>query len=174
MTLPHHLSRRRFLSTCAAGSAVLLGLPRLASASAREIGWEDLIPPGVPYAEVIGEGYMDEETDVWRPVFDKNATRLNPGVTEQTIRLPGYIVPLELDGDAVSQFILAPYAGACIHVPPPPANQMVLVTPRKPWPVDKSLDAIWAIGELHPELSDTGLATVGYRMQNAEIELYEW
>ena len=58
----------------------LLGLsvPRFAQAATpREITWDDLIPPGVPYAEIIGEGELDEKNDTWRPIFDANATKLN-------------------------------------------------------------------------------------------------
>ena len=43
------------------------------------------------------------------------------------VSLAGYIVPLEDDGDAVSQFLLIPFAGGCVHTPPPPSNQMVYV-----------------------------------------------
>ena len=43
------------------------------------------------------------------------------------IRMPGYLLPLELDGTRVTEFFLVPYVGACIHVPPPPPNQIVHV-----------------------------------------------
>ena len=45
----------------------------------------------------------------------------------QTVRIPGYLLPLELIGDRVNEFLLVPYVGACIHVPPPPLNQIVSV-----------------------------------------------
>jgi uncharacterized protein len=43
------------------------------------------------------------------------------------ISIPGFMVPLEDDAQEVTEFLLVPYAGACIHVPPPPPNQMVYV-----------------------------------------------
>jgi len=43
------------------------------------------------------------------------------------VRMPGYLLPLELDGTRVTEFFLVPYVGACIHVPPPPPNQIVHV-----------------------------------------------
>lgn len=43
------------------------------------------------------------------------------------IAIPGFMVPLEDDAQEVTEFLLVPYAGACIHVPPPPPNQMVYV-----------------------------------------------
>ena len=45
----------------------------------------------------------------------------------ERVRMPGYLLPLELDGTRVTEFFLVPYVGACIHVPPPPPNQIVLV-----------------------------------------------
>ena len=51
--------------------------PRMGLAGlAREITWEDLIPPGVPYAEIIGEGEMDEAADTWRPIYDANGANM--------------------------------------------------------------------------------------------------
>jgi hypothetical protein len=46
----------------------------------------------------------------------------------RAVRLPGYVVPLDDFADAVTEFLLVPYFGACIHMPPPPPNQMVHVT----------------------------------------------
>lgn len=43
------------------------------------------------------------------------------------IRMPGFVVPLEDNAAKVTEFLLVPNPQACIHVPPPPANQMVLV-----------------------------------------------
>ena len=68
------LTRRHILTLGFAGIAV--PAPVLAT-SAREIGWDDLIPPGVPYGEIIGEGELDEENDTWNPIFDANARKLN-------------------------------------------------------------------------------------------------
>lgn len=45
----------------------------------------------------------------------------------KTVSIPGFMVPLEDDAQEVTEFLLVPYAGACIHVPPPPPNQMVYV-----------------------------------------------
>ncbi|MGJ8611851.1 MAG: DUF3299 domain-containing protein, partial [Octadecabacter sp.] len=44
------------------------------AANAREITWDDLLPPGLPYSEIIGEGEMDEMNDTWSPIYDANAT----------------------------------------------------------------------------------------------------
>ena len=70
-----HASRRQLITAAMASAA----LPTLGRANtAIEITWDDLIPPGVPYSEIIAEGEMDERNDIWRPIFDTNATKLNP------------------------------------------------------------------------------------------------
>jgi hypothetical protein len=46
---------------------------------------------------------------------------------DKRVSIPGFMVPLEDDAQEVTEFLLVPYAGACIHVPPPPPNQMVYV-----------------------------------------------
>lgn len=53
--------------------------------------------------------------------------KTNPELIGQRIRLSGYLLPLEMDGGDVSEFLLVPIVGACIHVPPPPPNQIVHV-----------------------------------------------
>ncbi len=111
------MNRRQFGLTAASG----LLMPAAArAASYQEITWDDLVPPGIPYAEVIGEGDLDEQTDTWRPIFDENGVKLNAALDGQKIKMPGYITPLEITSDGMTEFLLVPYLGACIHVPPPP------------------------------------------------------
>ena len=144
------------------------------AASAREIGWEDLIPAGVPEAEIIDKGEFDEERDIWRPVYDDNANRFNVDLGGKQVKIPGYIIPLEYSGDGVSTFILAPYAGACVHVPPPPPNQLVYVTTSTPYPNDKIFDAIWVTGTIKVNRVETELAEIGYEIDASEIKQYQW
>src|SRR5690606_42145125 len=64
------------------------------------------------------------------------------------IRLPGFVVPLEGDGKTVREFLLVPYFGACIHVPPPPANQLIHVMPDQPIPGEWNMVPVWVSGVL--------------------------
>lgn len=139
-----------------------------------ETNWEDLIPPGALYGEIIGDGDLDLEADTWRPVFDDNAYKLNPALDGAKVKIPGYIIPLELNEAGVTTFILAPYVGACIHVPPPPPNQLVLVQTETPWPNDLLWDAVWVSGEMTAQMEETELAEIGYRLDAALIEVYVW
>ena len=125
------------------------GLPRSAFAtSIQEITWDDLIPPGVPYAEIIGEGELDEINDTWNPIFDENATKLNAALHGMNVRIPGFVIPIELDADGVTEFVLVPYVGACIHTPPPPPNQLILVRTVDPWPSDDLWEPVWVEGKM--------------------------
>ncbi|MEL6680545.1 MAG: DUF3299 domain-containing protein [Pseudomonadota bacterium] len=152
-----------------------LTLPGAARASApREIMWEDLIPPGVPYGEIIGEGYLDWDNDIWEPVFDENAFKLNPALDNAYIRMPGFIIPLELSLEGVRSFVLVPYLGACIHVPPPPPNQLVFAEAAAPLPAQDLWDAVWVTGTMRTELQMTEIAETGYALAVESMELYEW
>lgn len=160
-----------------AGVAAASGAAFPPSAVARtpqEIWWEDLIPPGVPYAEIIGEGEMDFVNDTWAPIFDANATKLNEDLDGTLIRMPGFVLPLEFGADGVSEFVLVPYVGACVHVPPPPPNQLVFVTAKEPWPSDALWEPVWVVGTLRTELQTTEVAETGYALTATEIEPFVW
>ncbi len=150
-------------------------LPQAAFANtATEITWDDLIPPGVPYSEIIGEGEMDWHNDIWRPIFDANATKLNPALDGAYIKMPGFIIPIELSTDGVTSFVLVPYVGACLHTPPPPPNQLVFVTTRTPWPSQDLWEAVWVTGQMQHEIQTTDVAETGYTLNAEQMEVYVW
>ncbi len=165
------VSRRKLITSALASAA----LPRAALAKTpTEITWDDLIPPGVPYSEIVAAGEMDETNDIWQPVFDENATKLNPVLDGAYIKMPGYIIPIDQSIDGVTSFVLVPYVGACLHTPPPPANQLVFVTTNKPWPSDNLWNAIWVTGQMQHELQSTEVAETGYLLKAEEMETYVW
>lgn len=96
------------------------------------------------------------------------------------IKIPGYVVPLEFDGDQVSEFLLVPYAGACIHTPPPPANQIIHVKPIASFRVRGLFAPVWVSGRLSVERSrqNVGLSDgvagfdVGYSLDASKVEDY--
>lgn len=98
----------------------------------------------------------------------------------QFVRLPGYALPLEYDGAAVQEFLLVPYVGACVHVPPPPQNQMVFVKLAEPFMVTSLFTPVWIIGRVKIERTDKivplsdGKApvTAGYVVEVAKVEPY--
>lgn len=144
------------------------------AATAREITWDDLLPPGLPYSEIIGEGEMDEENDIWNPIYDANAIKLNEDLDGAYIKMPGFIIPFDVSAKGVTDFMLVPYVGACIHTPPPPANQLVMVDAKQPWPGDQLWDAVWVTGLMRTQLQSTDLGQTGYSIVADEMEVYVW
>ena len=92
----------------------------------------------------------------------------------QRVRIPGYFLPLEVSDTKVTEFLLVPYVGACIHVPPPPPNQLVFVTTETPSPGDQLWDAVWVTGHMRTQLQSTELAQTGYTLSADAMEVYEW
>jgi hypothetical protein len=101
----------------------------------------------------------------------------------QLVRLPGYLLPLEVSGTRVTEFLLVPYVGACIHVPPPPPNQIVHVnvTHKKGYKSKKLYEPVWITGviSVKPMVKDLYLVDgsagvdIGYTMQANQIEPYK-
>ena len=96
------------------------------------------------------------------------------------IRIPGYILPLEYDGDKTTEFLLVPYVGACIHTPPPPTNQIVDVVTKDGFVVDGLFTAVWVTGRISTKPSEQNLSfvdgaadvSVGYAMEATSVEPY--
>jgi hypothetical protein len=92
----------------------------------------------------------------------------------QAIRLPGFIVPLEFGKDRhhVTKFFLVPYFGACIHVPPPPPNQIIYADYEKGFKLTSLYDPFWLSGVLHTTLIENDTATSAYAIVVDSIEPY--
>lgn len=98
----------------------------------------------------------------------------------QKVRLPGYVLPLEFGGEAVSEFFLVPSVGACIHTPAPPANQIVLVKLNQTYKVRELYDAVWVTGKLKIVQIDrklgyrdgAGSVTSTYELEGTQIVPY--
>ena len=91
----------------------------------------------------------------------------------KVVKIPGFVVPLEGSSDTTKEFLLVPYFGACIHVPPPPPNQIVYVKFPDGVPIDNIYDAVWVTGTLATQVWEGDLATVGYTMQGIEVTPYD-
>ncbi len=98
---------------------------------------------------------------------------VNQKLDNQEVRIPGFVVPLEGDAKKITAFLLVPYFGACIHVPPPPTNQVVYVSYPKGAPVDDLWDAIWVKGKMRTVSSSHEMATASYSMEAVEVSVYE-
>ncbi|PJF09463.1 DUF3299 domain-containing protein [Pseudorhodobacter sp. MZDSW-24AT] len=150
-----------------AAATLALGAPALA---ATRIRWDDLIPPGVAYGEIIGLGSQDFERDVWLPEFDENGLALNMALDGTDVTIAGFMIPLDLLAGGVTDFVLVPFVGACIHVPPPPPNQLIFVTAQRPWPRSNLWEALLVTGRLRANLHTTQIAQTGYELDAVQIE----
>ena len=95
-------------------------------------------------------------------------------LTAQISKCPGFIIPFDVGAEGVTDFMLVPYVGACIHTPPPPANQLVMVNAEQPWPDDQLWDPVWVTGTMRTQLQSTNLGQIGYMLTADEMEIYEW
>jgi hypothetical protein len=80
------------------------------------------------------------------------------------------VVPLDFEATNVKEFLLVPFVGACIHVPPPPPNQIVYVKAEKGLDIAGSFDPVAVTGVISTETAFTGLADAGYTITADEIE----
>ncbi|OEC36975.1 hypothetical protein SAMN05216600_103360 [Pseudomonas cuatrocienegasensis] len=95
-----------------------------------------------------------------------------PGLDGKQLRLGGYPVPLETDNSGRSTlFFLVPYPGACIHVPPPPPNQLVLVRYPKGLAIDDIYTPLWVSGQLKVEPVSNDLADAAYALDAADVRV---
>jgi uncharacterized protein len=163
----------------------LLALPLLATLpafaqAAREITWDELVPadwdPMQQFKDMNWGMLNDADPRAqqmlkkMREVWDQ--APVNNKIDSQRVKLPGYVVPLEEANGGLKEFLLVPYFGACIHTPPPPANQIVHITSDKRLPL-KSMDVIWATGTIRTLRSDSLMGTSAYRMPGATVEPYK-
>lgn len=169
-------SRRQLL--IGAGATLTAALPARgiwASEPPIELDWSDLVPKGsddFQIPEIMGG--VVEHGQMSTP---ENQSTLDDVTTEfngKTVRLPGYVVPLDYSGAGVTSLLLVPYVGACIHVPPPPPNQLVFVTTDQPYEFDGLFDAVWVTGVFNSGASKTELADVGYSIIGGSVEKYVW
>lgn len=105
---------------------------------------------------------------------------VNTALNGQEVRLPGYLLPLEISGKKVTEFLLVPWVGACIHTPPPPPNQIVHVRLDKPFEMGGLFAPVWVTGRLAAGAVKRQLTLVdgsadidiGYAMRASVVENY--
>ncbi|NWG87760.1 MAG: DUF3299 domain-containing protein [Hydrogenophilaceae bacterium] len=160
---------------------------RLAPATAakpatyKEVGWDDLLPKDWDPMKTIKDLQLDKLKDSdprAMEAMDKlkamwNAAPTNPAMAGKAIRIPGFMVPLEFGKKEVKEFLLVPYFGACIHVPPPPANQIIHVIADQPFKTKTGMDAVWVSGVIEQAFSRSDMGESGYRMRAVQIEPYK-
>ncbi len=163
-------------------AALLLAPPAWGAADAwPEIKWEALVPKGWdPTAEFKGIDFSKlddadpramETLERLRKVWDNAPAE--PSLAGKRVRIAGFVIPLERQGNKVTEFLLVPYFGACIHSPPPPANQIIHAKSAKPLAEMRMMQTFWAYGTLGVERGGTDWGVAGYRLAVDKVAPYE-
>ncbi|MBI4754532.1 MAG: DUF3299 domain-containing protein [Betaproteobacteria bacterium] len=147
-----------------------------------DLQWDDLMPKGWSARKAL-EGVdlaslSDNDPRASR-LLDKLRQDLDrapvvPALDGRRVRIAGFVVTLERSDKGVREFLLVPYFGACIHTPPPPANQIVHVLAAAPVPPEKAIFPVWVIGTLKTVAAVTAEGAAGYRIADAQVEEYPW
>jgi len=147
-------------------------------AAFKPMHWDNLMPPGWdPWREVrvttagasVPEGGSTEIAlmNKLRPVWDNAPTRSE--LDGAKVKMSGYVVPLDTNRGQTKEFLLVPYFGACIHVPPPPANQIVHVVLGSPKSM-RTMDMVSVSGALKIQRKDSPMGMSGYSMRALPIQ----
>jgi len=157
----------------------------------KTVEWIDLLPEAdlqallnpPEYLNNIEEGSADDQNLLEQLTIDNTdnldtyqqslvSTNIRSEFDGENIRIAGYLVPLEFDSpEVVTQAFLVPYFGACIHVPPPPPNQIILLN-TKGLNLNDMYSPYWVSGEVSTTLNENDLATSAYEMEVLSYELY--
>jgi hypothetical protein len=151
--------------------------PTAPAGAARELDWDELLPqdararfsggPPPPTHDTLGEGGLAAQQ-----MMDFSVNKALDGAL---IKIPGFIVPLDVGKDGlVTDFFLVPYFGACIHVPPPPPNQIVHVRISKGIALDSIYEAYWITGRMKVVNKSTRLGASAYQLAASNVEIYKY
>lgn len=91
-------------------------------------------------------------------------------LNHRVVRVPGFMVPLEDQQQLVSEFLLVPTPQACIHVPPPPSNQMVYIKMEKP--TEAAFGPIWVYGTLSLTSKKHMYGEASFELSGMSVEPY--
>lgn len=189
------MSKRLRAITIVAGLGMTLACAQPTSVhaeeAAKELKWHQLVPPAPPVPPKsfladrppgLGKFGGPEHAPPaaqplpearWMSAPTKTSEAPAPVVADlngQRVRIGGYVVPLDFDATRVKEFLLVPFVGACIHVPPPPANQIIYVKSAKGFEVQGLFDPVWVTGTLKVSQTFTGLAEAGYTIDAEKVE----
>ncbi len=163
-------------------------LPEPAANGVITLEWTDLLPPeDLKKMEALpeithegGEGAGsainkmnadDPASQAWSEVLQ--SVNVREALNGKKVRLPGFIVPIEYDAQQnITSFFLVPYFGACIHVPPPPPNQIVFVSDAKGLKADMIYNPFWIEGTISTTTMSHDLANSAYSLKATSITEY--
>ncbi len=161
--------------------------------SYEDIDWTELMPAEdlsallnrPAFLDDIADGSAQDSLDNFqqRQLEDEQAqqyqaalssTRVIQGFDGKAIRIPGFIVPLAQNEDKeVTRFFIVPYFGACLHMPPPPPNQILYVESEQGITLENLYDPYWFEGVVSIEQKVDAMGTSAYSLSLDNYALYE-
>ena len=180
------MMRTTLLSALLAFSA-LTGAPEAFAADRAEaqstpefldLSWADLLPEGeaeriaqLQQMQAVQNGMDHFGAERMPQVQTFNTVEALDG---QVVRMGGYVLPFDFTGSReISRFLLVPYVEACIHVPPPPPNQLVYVHAEEPIQIQGLWDPVYVKGVMRTDRHDNELGDTAYTLELTEIQPYE-
>lgn len=150
-----------------------------------EIIWEDLMPEGeeerlqemyaIQMQELANGGGMVQEGSAADQAVQIGTFNVVDELDGVKIKLPGYTVPFDFSPNAeITEFLLVPYYGACLHAPPPPPNQTLYVKTSKPMKIGELDRAVWVRGTLKTEQQSSELADTAYTLIMDDVTEYQY
>ncbi|ALM92724.1 MULTISPECIES: DUF3299 domain-containing protein [Alteromonas] len=159
----------------------------------QEVEWTQLMPEEdlaallnpPDYLAGIEDGSQEDSVEAFgNQEFDNETTnRFQQALTStqvvktfenKPIRIPGFIVPLESsESKMVTEFFIVPYFGACIHMPPPPPNQIIYVSVEEGVELESLYDPFWFEGTLAIDTTENAMGTAAYRLEHVNVQPYE-
>jgi hypothetical protein len=163
-------------------SVIMGGASVFAADAPRQLKWADLVPKSMPANTMMksktffGGSEPVKDGEPPPPPLPEgkfmSVKRRQPGsdrppaivpeLDGKEVSIGGYVVPFDFDATTVKEFLLVPFVGACIHVPPPPANQIIYVKSDKGFEVGGQFDPVTVTGKINTTVAFTGLADAGY------------
>jgi len=142
-----------------------------------DLDWRELLPDNerAGFTGVAPPPVHDSRGEGGPPAVQVQDFNINKSLEGSLVRLPGFIVPLEAVGSGnLREFLLVPYFGSCIHVPPPPPNQLVYVHTNGRVNIESIYDAYWITGRLHVQTRNTRLGSAAYELVADKVEVYKY
>lgn len=149
--------------------------------SFKETEWEALIPAGwdpmKAFKDVDVNSLQDGDPKAQKALNAMkqawNEAPVNTNLSGQKILIPGFAIPLEQSDHGVSELLLVPYFGACIHTPPPPANQIIHVKLDKAEPAVGAMQPYWVWGTLETQRFKNDLGEAAYHLVASGLRPYD-
>lgn len=167
------IRRRHLLISVPVLAAIVQGSP--AFGAPLQLRWGDLMPGGGPAATPENLLPHDEtDSTAWQAVNQAPAPT-RPELDGQDVSIRGYMVPIGYkpgtQGQSIAGFLLAPFVGACVHVPPPPSNQIILANYPDGFPMESRIwfDPVTVTGRLAVTPLETSLARIGYQLEATDV-----